>query len=67
MSTKFSKAVVLWPTSELKRFLDVLELCIDFDRAGTLSLLPVRAAIQTELAALAALCGLASIGRGARP
>jgi hypothetical protein len=63
MSTQFSKAVALQPTSELKRFLDVLERRIDFDRARTLSLLPVRAAIQTGRARRAALYGLTSIGR----
>jgi hypothetical protein len=63
MSTKLAKAVVLSPTSELKRLLDVLERRIDFDRAKTLSLLSVRPAIQTGRARRAALYGLASIGR----
>jgi hypothetical protein len=66
MSTKPLKAVALRPTSELKRHLEVLERRIDFDRAKTLSLLSVRAAIQTELARCsAALYGLAFIGREA--
>jgi hypothetical protein len=63
MSTKLSKAVVLSPTSELKRLLNVLERRIDFDRARTLSLLSVRPVIQTGRARRAALYGLASIGR----
>ena len=49
MSTKPLKAVALRLTSELKRRLEVLERRIDFDRTRTLSLLSVRAVIQTEL------------------
>ena len=63
MSTKPLKAVALRLTSELKRRLEVLERRIDFDRTRTLSLLSVRAVIQTELARRAALYGLAFIGR----
>ena len=62
MSTQLSKAVALRPTSELKRRVEVLERRIDFDRARTLSLLSVRAAIQTELVRRTALYVLASIG-----
>jgi hypothetical protein len=67
MSTKLPEAVVFWPTSELKRLLDVLERRIDFDRAKILSLLFVRPTIQTDPARRAALYGLASTGREARP
>ena len=62
MSTKPLKAVALRLTSELKRRLEVLERRIDFDRTRTLSLLSVRAAIQTELVRRTALYVLASIG-----
>jgi len=66
MSTKPLKAVVLRPTPELKRRPEVLERRTDFDGPRILSLLSVRAAIQTELARRAALYELGFIGRKAR-
>src|SRR6516162_4414466 len=62
VNAKLSATMALRPTSELKRCLEVFERRVDFDRAKTLSLLSVRAAIQTELARRAALCELAFIG-----
>jgi len=67
VNTKLFAAAAGRPSSELQRLLDIVQRRISFYRSKTLSLVCVRAALQTELARRGPIYGLTSIGPEVRP